>query len=87
MPDGEAIERGRDSVQRTVEEERISTELEEFAIGSEGLKDPRPLPGHSHRGKSKEPAVIPLETEVCDLFVFSVFGAIGGDLSLLSAWT
>ena len=71
------ILRGQDSIERKSEEERISTELEEFSIGSEGLKDPRILCRHSNpeNGQSKPPQVIPLETEVCisSPFCFSRF--------------
>lgn len=64
--DGDPIERGRDSVEKRREEERISSELEEFSIGSEGLKDPRTL-SNSDGENAKPPAIIPLETEVCPL--------------------
>jgi len=63
--DGNAIELGRDSVEKNTQSERVQGELEEFSIGSEHLKDPKSLASNRQTVPTaqQKPCNIPLENE------------------------
>ena len=87
MNEKDFVSPGSESKEKKTQKERESSELEEFSIGSENLKEPKSLPSHNasllETNKSTTIPVIPLESEV--LYISYIYNLFLSCMCLISA--